>query len=45
MSSTSRNNIVQDMEDDMNIEDHINPMEEDDTNNIVEEDGGTNRLI
>ena len=43
--SSSRNIIVQEVEDNMNIEDHINRMEEDDTNNIVEEDGGTNRLI
>jgi hypothetical protein len=28
----------------MDIEDQVNPMEEDDTNNIVEDDG-TNRLI
>jgi hypothetical protein len=45
LPSSSRNTIVQDVEDGMNIEDHINPMEEDDTNNIVEPDDGTNRLI
>jgi hypothetical protein len=33
------------VEDNMNIEDHVNPMEEDGTNNIVEPDDGTNRLI
>jgi hypothetical protein len=33
------------VEDGMNIEDHVNPMEEYDTNNIVESDDGTNRLI
>jgi hypothetical protein len=29
----------------MDIEDQVNPMEEDDTNNIVELDDGTNRLV
>jgi hypothetical protein len=43
--SSSRNTIVQDVEDGMDIEDQVNPMEEDDTNNIVELDDGTNRLI
>jgi hypothetical protein len=33
------------VEDDTNIEDHVNPMEEDDTNNIVDLDDGTNILI
>jgi hypothetical protein len=45
LPSSSRNTIVQDVEDGMNIEDQVNPMEEDDTNNIVEPDDGTNRLI
>ena len=45
LPSTGRNIIVQDVEDGMNIEYHLNPMEEDDTNNIVELDDGTNRLI
>lgn len=45
MPSTSRNTIVQDKEDGMNIEDHVNYMEEDDTNNIVELDDGTNSFI
>jgi hypothetical protein len=43
--SSSRNIIVQDAEDGMDIEDQVSPMEEDDTNNIVEPDDGTNRLI
>jgi hypothetical protein len=45
LPSSSRNTIVQDVEDGMDIEDQVNPMEEDDTNNIVEPDDGTNRLI
>jgi hypothetical protein len=48
--SSSRNIVVQVEEDGrMDIEDHhdqVNSMElEDDTNNIVEPDDGTNRLI
>ena len=38
------NNTVQVEEDGMDIEDHVNPMEEYDTNNIVE-DAVTNILI
>jgi hypothetical protein len=45
LPSSSRNTIVQDVEENMNIEDQVNPMEEDDTNNIVHPDDGTNRLI
>jgi hypothetical protein len=45
LPSTSRNTIVQYVEDDMNIEYHVNHMEEDDTNDIVESDDGTIRLI
>jgi hypothetical protein len=45
LPSSSRNTIVQDVEDGMDIEDQFNPMEEDDTNNIVELDNGTDRLI
>jgi hypothetical protein len=43
--SSSRNIIVQDAEDGMDIEDQVSLMEKDDTNNIVELDDGTNRLI
>jgi hypothetical protein len=43
--SISRNTNVQDVEDGMNIEYHVNPMEDDETNNIIELDGGKNRLI
>ena len=43
--SSSRNTIVQDVEDGMDNEYQVNPMEEDDTNNIVELDDGTKRLI
>jgi hypothetical protein len=42
---SSKNTIVQDVEDNMDIEYQVNHMEEDDTNNIVESDDGTNRLI
>ena len=42
---SSINTIVQVEEHGMNIEDQVNPMEEDDTNNIVEPDDRTNRLI
>ena len=42
---SSINTIVQNVEDGMDIEDQVNAMEENDTNNIVELDGGTNRLI
>jgi hypothetical protein len=45
LPSSRRNTIVQYLEDGMDIEDQVNPMEEDDTNNIVELDDGTNRLI
>jgi hypothetical protein len=45
LSSSSRNTIVQDVEDGMDIEDQVNPMEEDDINNIVELNDGRNRLI
>jgi hypothetical protein len=43
--SSSRNIIVQAMEDGMDIEYQVNPMEEDDTHNTVEPNYGTNRLI
>jgi len=37
LPSSSRNTIIQDhVEDSMDIEDQVNPMEEDDTNNIFE---------
>jgi hypothetical protein len=42
---SSINTIVQNVEDGMDTEDQVNAMEENDTNNIVELDGGTNRLI
>ena len=43
--SSSRNTIVEAEEASMDIRYQVNPMEEDDTNNIVEPDDGTNRLI
>ena len=45
LPSSIRNIIVQDAEDGMDIEDQVSPMEEYDTNNIVELDDGTNRFI
>jgi hypothetical protein len=45
LPSSSRNIIVQDVEYGMDIEDQVNPIEEDDTNNIVDPDDGTDRLI
>jgi hypothetical protein len=45
LPSSSRNNIVQDVEYGMDIEHQVNPMEEYDTNNIVELDDGKNRFI
>ena len=45
LPSTSKNSIIQDVEDGMDIEYQVNPMEEYDTNNIGETDDGTNRLI
>jgi len=45
LPSSSRNIIVQDAEDGMHTEDQVSPMEEDDTNNIIEPNDGTNRLI
>jgi hypothetical protein len=43
--SSSRNTIVQDVEDGMDIEYQFNPMEEYDTNNTIDLDDGTNILI
>jgi hypothetical protein len=45
LPSSTRNNILQDVEDGMDIEDQFNPMEEHDTNKIVEPNNETNRLI
>jgi hypothetical protein len=45
LPSSSRNTIVQDVEYGMDIEDQVNPMEENDSINISEPDDGTNRLI
>jgi hypothetical protein len=44
ITSSSRNTIVQVEEDGMDIEDQVNPMEEYDNNNTVDDDG-TNILI
>ena len=45
MSSNSRNDVVQAEEREVNNEDQVNdPMEKDDNNNIVQDDG-TNQLI
>jgi hypothetical protein len=43
--SSSRNTIVQAEANGMDIEDQFNPMEEDDTNNIVELNDGINILV
>jgi hypothetical protein len=45
MPSSSINTNVQDVEEGMSIEYQFNPMEEYDTDNIVEMDDGTHRLI
>ena len=45
MPSSSRNLVVHNEEDGANIGDQVSPMEEDDTNNIVDPDDGTNGLI
>jgi hypothetical protein len=42
---SSINTIVQDVEDGMDIEYQVNPMEEYDTNNIFEPNDRTDRLI
>jgi hypothetical protein len=43
--SSSRNTIVQNVENGMDIKDQVNPMEEEDTNNVVDPNDGTNRFL
>jgi hypothetical protein len=43
--SSSRNTIVYAMEYGLDIKYQVNPMEEDDTNNTIDPDDGTHKLI